>query len=338
MKPAAAYLYYKEQIEKNVNTQMPHHMRTSVETRVKFPDTSEVKVYDEEVIGRSAKSKFSSVIRYRVTGDMAGAIESEEGIKIIKADFGNEVTRKLSGLHAYLNGYAHADAFSEEDYQKFLGLMKTYEIKAKKLQSKDSLKVTNVCLVTTESHSDSMEKFKNDKLKIREFTKELSVQTIYYIPIVNGKKIDTTRIAGIAKQRHEIDTKLVIPMATSASNYDKNKMSGIAEKTNYKNKRGKTMKKSDIIRIIKEEVKNILAEEDPFAALDTALEKPSTVQFTKQQAIEYLKEFVKTSTRRERRALVDKYNITQTKRLTNRKTGEKGYRVNGIIVMDREIT
>ena len=276
MKAAAGYLYYKEQIEKNVNTQMPYHTRMSTETRVKFPDTSKVKVYDEEVIAKSPKSKFSSVIRYRVTGDMAGAIESEEGVKIIKADYGNEITRKLSGLHAYLNGYEHAEGFSEEDVKKFLQLMKRYEMKAKKLQTKDSLKVTNVCLVATEYHSDSMERFKNDKLKIRKFTKELSVQTMYYIPIVNGKKVDTTRVAGIAKQTHVIDTKTTIPMATSAINYDKNKISGIAEKTNYKKKRGKTMKKSDVIRIIKEETSKLLFEQENWDELTKAYFKIRT--------------------------------------------------------------
>tara|TARA_R100001510_G_C7653484_1_gene211716 strand:- start:1731 stop:2024 length:294 start_codon:yes stop_codon:yes gene_type:complete len=96
------------------------------------------------------------------------------------------------------------------------------------------------------------------------------------------------------------------------------------------------MKKSELIKIIKEELGKILTE-DPFADLDTALEKPNVVKFTKQQAIEYLREYVKATGMRQRAALTDKYNITQVKRLTNRKTGEKGYRVNGIIVMDKEI-
>jgi hypothetical protein len=333
MNPTAAYLYYKEQIERNINGQEPVHSVLSVETRIKYPDPSKVKAYDEEIIGKT-KNGFSSVIFMRATGNIGGNMkDSEESIKTYRSDFGNAITKRLAALHAYLKGFVPT-ALSEEEHGKFLGLMKTYEIKAKKIQSKVSFDVDNMLLISSEINSEALSKFKNDKEKASKFLKEISIVTEYFIPIVDGKRLNVSKVANLAKSRHETDRKKTIPIGPVSTNYDKSQMAGLAEKTNYK--RGPIMKKSELIKIIKEELKSALTE-DPFANLDAALEKPSVVEFTKQQAIEYLREYVKATGKRQRGSLTDKYNITQIKRLTNRKTGEKGYRVNGIIVMDKEI-
>lgn len=261
MNPTAAYLYYKEQIEKDLNTQEPAHTVMSVETRMKYPDPSKVKTYDKEIIGKT-KNGFSSVIFMRATGDIGRNMkDSEEAIQTVRADFGNAITKKLAALHAYLKGFIPT-ILSEQEYEKFLGLIKRYEAKAKKIQSKVSFDVDNMLLISSESNSQALSKFKSDKEKASKFLKEISIVTEYFIPIVNGKRLNVSRVANLAKSSHEADRKKTMPIGPVSTNYDKSTMAGIAEKTNYKNKRGKTMKKSEIIRIIKEEISNLLLEQE----------------------------------------------------------------------------
>jgi len=259
MNPAAAYLYYKEQIEKNIDGQEPVHSVLSVETRIKYPDPSKVKAYDEEIIGKT-KNGFSSVIFMRATGNIGGNMkDSEESIKTYRSDFGNAITKRLAALHAYLKGFVPT-ALSEEEHGKFLGLMKTYEIKAKKIQSKVSFDVDNMLLISSEINSEALSKFKNDKEKASKFLKEISIVTEYFIPIVDGKRLNVSKVANLAKSRHETDRKKTIPIGPVSTNYDKSQMAGLAEKANYK--RGTTMKKSELIKMIKEETSNLLFEQE----------------------------------------------------------------------------
>ena len=252
MNPAAAYLYYKEQIEKNVNAQEPSHRVMSIETRIKYPDPSKVKAYDKEIVGKT-KNGFSSVIFMRATGDIGRNMkDSEQAIKTFRADFGNAITKKLAALHAYLKGFIPT-VLSEQEYGKFLGLIKRYEAKAKKIQSKVSFDVDNMILISSESNSQALSKFKNDKEKANKFLKEISITTEYFIPIVNGKRLNVSKVANLAKSRHEAERKKTIPIGPVSTNYDKSQMAGVAEINTHT--RGITME------LTKRRLKEIIAEE-----------------------------------------------------------------------------
>ena len=137
------------------------------------------------------------------------------------------------------------------------------------------------------------------------------------------------------------------------------------------------MNKSKLIKIIKEEIAKIISEDrsklsanadaafadfdsmDSFGSDDPSTEQPSQApppaqeakpqtkcqgtKYTKDCAIAFLKEFLpllKARGRNAMRARSDchhRHRVKQFKKVTSNSTGEKGYKVNGIIVMNTDI-